>query len=230
MLVALLALSVHAAPVTLRIGDVRALGVQRSIALEWVDRVAQQLQRTGAVRVVKSQGDGVLQAEFSHDEQQWKCSIEIRRAREGVLWGETHAVFDSESAAIDWLEVAALDLEADLSPTPILVTQQVNDPKDPAWVRAVPGVAGVAIGAGAATMLILSAVESVRLRNAHDLPQAQVDSLTREQKTLEVTGGVMAGAAAVGVAASVLWFGAAAPTVAVSPSPGGASVSLSGKF
>ncbi len=48
------------------------------------------------MRVVKSQGDGVLQAEFSHEEQQWKCSIEIRRAREGVLWGETHGVVRGE--------------------------------------------------------------------------------------------------------------------------------------
>jgi hypothetical protein len=76
----------------------------------------------------------------------------------------------------------------------------------------------------------MSAERSVRIRMATDLSPESTAALQREQRTLEVTGAVLAGAAAVGLASTVVWFGATNTVITVAPTSAGASVSVSGHF
>lgn len=224
MLIALVTLLAASGPISIRVGDARATGVDGAVAQEWLERVATQLQRNGAVRVVQSQSDGILQGSVSKVELTWKVALEIRRARDGSVWAAIASDFVTEDAAAEWLEQAALDLEVDLRPTGVLLQRAVAPPATPAWLRLLPGAAGLALGAGAAATLIMSAEQSVQLRAN---PNAE---LQKQQHTLEVTGAILAGAAAVGLASSVVWFGASNNVITVAPTGGGASVSLSGRF
>ena len=224
MLVALVTLIATSGPVSIRVGDARATGIDGAIAQEWLTRVATQLQRNGAVRVVQSQEDGLLQGAVSKVELSWKVALEIRRARDGSVWAAISSEFVTEDAAIEWLEQAALDLEVDLRPTGVPLQRAVAPPASPVWLRLLPGAAGLLLGAGAATTLIMSADRSVQLRAN---PNAE---LRQQQRTLEVVGAILAGAGAVGIASSVVWFGASNTAITVAPTDGGASVSVWGRF
>jgi hypothetical protein len=230
MWLALVSVVVASAPISIRVGEARANGVDGAIAHEWLDRVATQLQRNGAVRLVQSQGEGLLEGEVAQVDAHWKVAVAIRRTRDGSVWATAAGDFSSEDAAQEWLEDAALDLEVDLRPSQLALQRVAPAPSAPTWVRLLPGVAGLALGAGAATSLIMSAERSVRIRMATDLSAEGTTALQREQKTLEVTGAVLAGAAAVGLASTVVWFGATNTVITVAPSTSGANVSVSGRF
>lgn len=230
MWISLIALVVAAGPISIRVGDVRATGIDSAVATEWMDRVATQLQRNGAVRLVKALGEGVLQGDVTQADQTWKVELEIRRTRDGSVWAAITHEFTSENAAVEWLEDAALDLEVDLRPNNVLLQRAAVQPGPPTWVRLLPAIAGVGLGAGAATSLIMSTQRAERIRSGSESSPEVMAQLQREQRTLEVTGAILGAAAAVGLASSVVWFGATGNVITVVPTASGAHVSVSGHF
>lgn len=234
-------------------------GVDRALADAWFERFGLLLGQSGRLRVISS-GDmaqllgmerqqqllgcattsssclaelagglgaeGLLRGSLVRAGHSLTISLKVLRSRDGSLWASATERFDDDDAAQRWLDDTARQFADTLAP--------VSAAPAPHLERWVPGLVGVAAGAGAAVCLVLSHHDATTLATNHTLDTRAITDTGAHGRLTETLGYTLVGVAAAGLAGTALWLvlKPGDDTVSVVPTllPGGAAAVVSGAF
>lgn len=175
--------------------------------------------------------DGVLLGDLAKIGSRYQVNLKIINA----ATGKTLALFaestTSEEAVIDLLTRAAHTMALDVSRAlgkPLSISGSAGSSVRP-WALLPLGVGVLAVGAGAVCLGVSLDAHATLISGSPGQNGAQLRDTGKLTGDLAVVGFAVGGAALVG--AAILYFaGAPPPPIAVSVSPGGASVMLRGEF
>lgn len=216
-----------AGPVTLAVKAVDAPSFAPAQVSAWLEHVTSLMEKGGRLRLVAdgAPANGTLQLSIARSDA-LLLSLEIRRV-DGSKWVGTHGSVAAEDKVDDWLDLAAVEVEAGLVGA-ALAQRRAEETR---WLRWMPGVFGVLSGGGAAVCLVLSTSRAVQLRKATQLDASSITMLASEGRTLELAGLVLAGVAGVGLASSIVWLGLPSKaSFALAPTPGGVTFAFGAAF
>lgn len=208
-----------------RVKVVTQQDVQQLLGLERQRALLGCSENSCMTEIVAALGaEGLVRGTVTRSGSTLTLTVKVLKTRDGSTWASATERVTNEDAAQAWLDRTAREISETLVP-----------PEPVTWPRWVPAIAGGVLAGGAVACLVMSLDLRQQLTTSSTLDANAIQRLAAQGRTVDVLGGVFAGAALAAIAASIIWVAASpAPPSAVkvvwSPMHGGAWVGVGGAW